>query len=79
MLGMTVKLAITGAITMALMQTVTVYANNTYGFTGASETVTFTIATFPTTLVAASIILAAIIGAGLLVYFKKQGSKKILK
>jgi ABC-type nitrate/sulfonate/bicarbonate transport system permease component len=55
---------------------VTVYANDTYGNMGASETVTFTVAVpqpFPTTLVAtASGLSAAVIGLGLLVYFKKR-------
>jgi len=59
------------------VHTVTVYANDTFGFTGASETVTFTIATFPTTIVVASILLAVIIGVVLLVYFKKQRNKEI--
>jgi parallel beta-helix repeat protein len=53
---------------------VTVYANDTYGNTAASETVTFTIPEpFPTALVAAaSGASIAIIVVGLLVYFKKR-------
>jgi parallel beta-helix repeat protein len=54
---------------------VTVYANDTYGNMGASETVTFTVAVpelFPVVLVVASVITVAVIGAGLLFYFKKR-------
>jgi parallel beta-helix repeat protein len=54
---------------------VTVYANDTYGNMGASETVTFTVAVpepFPVVLVVASVIIVAVIGAGLLFYFKKR-------
>jgi hypothetical protein len=54
---------------------VTVYAWNVAGNVGASETVTFAIAkteAFPTALFAASIASVALVGAGLLVYFKKR-------
>jgi parallel beta-helix repeat protein len=55
---------------------VTVYANDTYGNIGASETVTFTVAVpepFPTVPVAvASVASIAVVIAGLLVYFKKR-------
>ena len=55
---------------------VTVYATDNAGNTGASETITFTIAKpelFPTTIVAAvSGTSVAIIGVGLLFYFKKR-------
>jgi len=52
---------------------VTVYARDELGNTGVSETVTFTVdAPFPTALVAASTASAALIGVGLLVYFKKR-------
>jgi parallel beta-helix repeat protein len=59
------------------LHNVTVYANDTYGNMGASETATFTVAVpepFPTTLVAvASVASAGIIAAvGLLLYFKKR-------
>ena len=56
---------------------VTVYATDNVGNIG-SETITFTIAEpepepFPTTLVAAaSVAIVAVVGAGLLVYFKKR-------
>jgi N-acetylneuraminic acid mutarotase len=53
---------------------ITVYANDTYGNMGASETVTFTISEpFPTALVAAaSGVSIAVIVVSLLVYFKKR-------
>lgn len=53
---------------------ITVYANDTLGNTGASETINFCVAVpFPTALVAtASGASVAIIGIGLLVYFKKR-------
>ena len=55
---------------------VTVYANDTYGNMGASETVTFTVAVpepFPTVPVAvASVAVVAVVGVVLLVYFKKR-------
>jgi len=56
----------------------TVYANDTAGNTGASETIHFSIKTqpskpFPTALVAtASGASAAVVCLGLLVYFKKR-------
>lgn len=51
----------------------TVYANDTIGNMGASDTIFFTLMEpFPTTLVIASAITVAIIGVGLLVYFKKR-------
>jgi len=64
------------------LHNVTVYANDTLGNTGMSETIYFTIAferdprqpsePFPTTLVIASIASVAVIGIGLLIYFKKR-------
>ena len=52
--------------------TLTIYANDTSGNVGASETIYFTIEEpFPTTLVIASVITVVIVGSGLLVYFKK--------
>jgi parallel beta-helix repeat protein len=66
---------------------VTVYAKDTFGITGASENVTFTIAVaplerpepFPTALVVASIASIAVVGVGLLVYFKKRHIKSGVK
>jgi len=54
------------------LHNVTVYARDEFGNIGASETIYFRIESFPTTLVIASVVTAAIIGIGLLVYFKKH-------
>jgi hypothetical protein len=57
------------------LHNVTVYAEDTFGNEGASETVTFTVALapFPTALVlAASVTIVAAVGVGLLVYLKKH-------
>lgn len=64
---------------------VTVEAVDLAGHAGASETVNFTVAEdleiqpepepFPTTLVIASVATVAVIGAGLIVYFKKRKHK----
>jgi phosphomevalonate kinase len=56
------------------LHSVTVYANDTYGNMGVSETVTFTISLpFPIVPVAAgSVAFAFASAAGLLVYFKKR-------
>jgi hypothetical protein len=58
------------------LHNVTVYANDTFGNQGASQTVTFTVAVpepFPTALVAAaSGASIALVSVGLLVYFKKR-------
>jgi hypothetical protein len=56
----------------------TVYAEDEYGHTGASETIYFSVDApepFPTALVIVSVITVAIIGLGLLVYFKKRRAK----
>jgi len=55
----------------------TVYVWDTAGNLGRSETITFTIAKeepFPTTLLIVSVVVvvAAVVGLGLLVYFKKR-------
>jgi hypothetical protein len=58
----------------------TVYATDVEGNIGASETITFTVSKpeqpepepFPTTLVIASVISVVVVGAGVLVYFKKR-------
>jgi N-acetylneuraminic acid mutarotase len=73
-------ITITGNTTLAGltsgMHNVTVYTKDEFENTGTSETITFTVAKpepFPTTLVAAaSGASAAIIGIGLLIYFKKR-------
>ncbi len=60
------------------LHNVTVYANDTYGNMGASKTISFTVAvaqpeSFPLMPVAAaSIVAAALVAAGLLVYHKKH-------
>jgi hypothetical protein len=58
---------------------VTVYATDEAGNTGASQTITFTVAKpdpqpepFPTTMVIAPFASVAFVGVGLLVYFKKR-------
>jgi predicted phage tail protein len=57
------------------LHTVTVYANDTYGNIGSSETFTFQIKLvepFPTTTVVVTLgVTAIVIGVGLIVYFKK--------
>jgi N-acetylneuraminic acid mutarotase len=74
------NVTVTGNITLSGLSNglhnITVYAEDTFGNEGASEITYFTIDVpepFPTTLVIASIITVAIIGVGLLVYFKKRG------
>ncbi len=58
-----------------------VYATDASGNTGASETVTFTIANtpepFPTSWIIAAVVIVAVaaVGAGLLVYFRKHVSR----
>jgi hypothetical protein len=58
------------------LHNVTVYAEDTFGNEGASETITFTVEVpepFPTTLVVAtSIATVAMVSVGLLAYFKKR-------
>jgi len=51
---------------------VTVYANDTAGNMGASETFFFTVEPFPTIPVLAGIGITASVGVGLVVYFKKR-------
>jgi parallel beta-helix repeat protein len=67
------------------LHNVTVYANDTFGNTGKSETISFTIAkepeSFPTAPVAAaSVASVAVAGVGLLVYFRKKlGARTLSK
>jgi hypothetical protein len=54
---------------------VTVYTTDAAGNTGTSETITFTVAKpelFPTVLVAIAVATIVVVGAGLLIYFKKR-------
>jgi len=50
----------------------TIYVNDLAGNTGTSETIYFSIEPFPTTLVIAPIASVAVVGLGLLIYFKKR-------
>jgi hypothetical protein len=76
------NVTITGNTTIANMtnglHSITVYANDTFGNVGASQTITFTIAKpepFPTATVAAvSTALAAIAFIGLVLYLRKHKS-----
>jgi hypothetical protein len=57
------------------LHNVTVYAEDSFENTGASEPISFNVELpepFPTLLVVASVITVAVIGAGLLFYFKKR-------
>jgi hypothetical protein len=57
------------------LHTITIYANDTLGNVGASQTINFTIAkpeAFPTTLAVVSIVSLAVVGVALLFYFKKR-------
>jgi N-acetylneuraminic acid mutarotase len=62
------------------LHNITLYAEDTFENTGTSETIYFSIAneqkpeSFPTTLIVASVVLVAVIGIGLLVYFRKRNS-----
>jgi hypothetical protein len=64
---------------------VTVYANNTFGNMGASETINFTVdipepttkpRPFPTTLVIGSVVAVTVVSLGPLVYFRKRHGDK---
>jgi parallel beta-helix repeat protein len=70
------NVTITGNITLTGLagglHNITFYATDIYGSVGASETIHFSIETFPTTLVIASAVSVAIACIGLLVYFKKR-------
>ena len=74
------NVTITGNVSLAGlsngMHTLAVYANDTFGNMGESETVSFTIAVpepFPVVPVAAaSVAVVAVVGAVLLIYFKKR-------
>ncbi len=69
--------------------TLTLYANDTAGNTGKSETIQFTVAQetqtqqnkpesqsstpFPTLWIVAAVVMVAVVGAGLMVFFRKRG------
>ncbi len=73
-------ITITGNTTIARLlnglHNITVYANDTFGNIGASQTIQFTIVEetelFLTTWLIASVMFIAVIGVGLIVYFKKH-------
>jgi hypothetical protein len=56
--------------------TLTIYANDTVGNMGASETIIFTVVKetepLPTTVIVVSAVSATVIGSGILVYFRKR-------
>ena len=58
------------------LHTLTIYANDTVGNMGASETVTFTVVKetepLPTTIIVVSAVSATVIGLGILVHFRKR-------
>ena len=74
---------ITGNLTLTGLtdgsHSILIYANDTAGNMGASETIFFNImqdsTSFPTVLVAASVASVAVVGVGLLIYFKKRSIK----
>ena len=51
---------------------VTVYATDLAGHTGVSETISFSIEPFPTTLLILLAIIVGIVGIGIILYFKKR-------
>jgi hypothetical protein len=53
------------------LHNITVYATDTFGNTGASKTIYFSIEPFPVEWIAAAVVSVAV-GAGLLFYFKKR-------
>ena len=75
---------VTGNFTLTALSNglhnVTIYASDTYGNIGASETIHFTVKVpdpFPTVPIAAAFLITIVVmGAGLLVYFKKQSGSQ---
>ena len=51
---------------------ITIYATDLAGHIGVSDIVYFSVEPFPTTLVLASVVIIAVVGVGILVYFKKR-------
>ena len=70
------KVRVSGNATLADVpagdHNVTFYVMDEAGNIGATETIHFTIESFPTTLVVASVATVVLVSAGLLVYFKKR-------
>jgi len=55
---------------------VTVHAEDAFGNVGASETVSFTVEVpFPATMVVAPVVAVAVVGAGLVLYFRKRNRR----
>jgi parallel beta-helix repeat protein len=75
------SVTVIGNVTLAVLpegsHSIAVYANDTAGNVGVSKIVYFSIATFPIMWIVAAIAIAVIIGATLLIYFKKV--KKTIK
>jgi hypothetical protein len=77
------NVTITGNITLTELSNgahnLTVYAKDIAGYTGASETIQFSIVgRFPVEWVFASVVIVAVVGFGL-IYFKRQGLKSYFK
>jgi hypothetical protein len=78
------NVTITGNITLAGLPSgahnLTVYAKNVMGNIGASETIHFTsVGRFPVEWIVASVVIAAAVGVGFFVYFKKQSLRSCFK
>jgi parallel beta-helix repeat protein len=78
------NVTITGNITLtglsSGLHSVTVYANDTYGNMGASETVAFTVSEpFPVMAVAfvSGVLVALVVGAGIVLYYKRRRRKQL--
>ena len=75
------SVTIIGNVTLAVLpegsHSIVVYANDTAGNVGVSKIIYFSIETFPVMLVVAAIAIIVIVGATLLIYFKKV--KKTIK
>jgi hypothetical protein len=70
------NVTVTGNVTLPELaigqHTLTFYANDTAGNPAASETITFSVEPFPTTLIIATVMIVAVAGIGLIIYFKKR-------
>ena len=79
------NVTVAGNVTLAglsdCVHTLTMYAEDTFGDSGSSETITFTVATFPTSQLVAASIGASVtaICLGLIVYFTKRKKKQTPK
>jgi hypothetical protein len=77
------NMTLAGNTTLTLkegLHSLVLYANDTAGNMGASETIYFTIdQVFPTIPVTAGVVTTAVVGVGLLIYFKKRSHARINK